>query len=104
MRQWWRSGGGDPFVGARLPGVMEKMGLKVIDYTPTSLTGGPNSPVMKWIGLFFQSQLPVMVEREIITESEAEALAADWEAHQSNNEALFFSPFVVDVAARKPLE
>jgi SAM-dependent methyltransferase len=104
MRQWWRSGGGDPFVGARLPAIMRGLGLMVNDYTPTSLTGGPDSAVMEWMGRFFTSQLPVMVERNILTRTDADAMMADWNDHLKNDGAVFFSPFVVDVAGQKPLE
>ncbi len=102
MRRWWRSGGGDPFVAARLPGVMRHLGLTVIDYTPTSLTGGPGSRVMEWMERFLVSQLPVMVQRGIATQEDADAILADWQEHQANAETVFFSPFVVDIAGQKP--
>ncbi|MEW6049680.1 MAG: methyltransferase domain-containing protein [Candidatus Zixiibacteriota bacterium] len=100
MRQWWRSGGGDPYVGARLPAVFRSMGLQVIDYTPTSLSGGPDSRVMEWMGRFMHSQLPVMVERKLATQEESDAIRADWQAHRRNPDTIFFSPFVIDVAAQ----
>ena len=101
MRRWWRSGGGDPYVAARLPGVMRHLGLEVIDYTPTSLTGGPGSRVMEWMERFLVAQLPVMVGRGIATQEEADTILADWRAHQAQAETVFFSPFVVDIAGRK---
>lgn len=103
MRLWWRSGGGDPFVGASLPVVFRRMGLEVVDYTPTALTGGHDSHVMEWMGRYLYSQLPVMVERKLTTETEAAAIRADWEAHLANPDTVFVSPFVVDIAGRKPL-
>lgn len=101
MRKWWRAGGGDPYVGIRLPTVMRKLNLDVIDYHPNTLSGGPESPVMKWIGLFQTSQLPVMVEKNVITPSQADAIARDWRLHLQDPDAMFFSPFVMDVAGRK---
>lgn len=102
MRQWWRSGGGDPFVGARLPEIMRQVGLTVTDYNPTSLAGGPQSLVMEWMGRFLKSQLPVMVRRQIATQSESDAIMADWTAHLENPATMFYSPLVIDVAARTP--
>jgi len=101
MRQWWRSGGGDPFVGAQLPTAMKNLGLKIVDYNSTSLSGGPDSPVTEWMGRFVKSQLPVMVERRLLSKSEADAIMADWQAHRDNPSTIFFSPLVVDIGARK---
>ncbi len=101
MRQWWRSGGGDPYVGARVPKVMHELGLSVIDYTPTLLTGGPDSKVMEWMERFISTQLSVMVERKIASPAEAEAVLSDWNSHRTNSETIFFSPLVIDIAARK---
>jgi SAM-dependent methyltransferase len=102
MRKWWRVGGGDPYVGIKLPTVMRELGLEVIEYQPNTLSGGPDSPVMEWIGRFQTSQLGVMVEKGLITQSQAEAILRDWKGHQQNPDAIFFSPFVMDVAGRKP--
>lgn len=103
MRQWWRSGGGDPYVGAALPTVFRQMNLEVVDYTPTALTGSGDSRVMEWMGRFIHAQLPVMVERNLTSEQEAAAIRGDWEAHVKNPDTVFVSPFVIDIAGRKPL-
>ncbi len=101
MRKWWRAGGGDPYVGIRLPVVMRELKLKVIDYRPNTLSGGPKSPVMEWLGRFQDSQLSVMVEKGLITQSQADAIARDWRGHQQDPDAILFSPFVMDVAGQK---
>jgi SAM-dependent methyltransferase len=103
MRAWWRSGGGDPHVAARLPAVMKQLNLQPVDYHPNTLTGGPHSPVTEWIERFQKSQLPVMVERGLLTATEADAIWSDWQEHRENPDTLFFSPYVVDIAARRPL-
>jgi len=101
MRLWWKAGGGDPFVAAKIPAAMRQLGLEVIDYQPNTLSGGPLSSVTAWIGLFFNSQLPVMVEKGVVTLAEADAMRADWQNHLENSDTIFFSPYVVDVAGRK---
>lgn len=88
-------------MGARLSATMQGLGLKVTDYASNSLAGGPDSPVMEWMGRFLKSQLPVMVERHITTQDIADAVMADWLAHLDNQNTIFFSPLVVDIAARK---
>jgi ubiquinone/menaquinone biosynthesis C-methylase UbiE len=100
IRAWWRAGGGDPFVAAKLPSVMKALGLQMIDYTPNCLAGGPDNPVMEWMGRFLKSQIPVMVEKGILTSADAELVREDWQAHRENPDTVFFSPFVVDVAGR----
>lgn len=101
IRGWWRAGGGDPYVAAKLPSVLTRLGLKLVDYTPRCLAGGPDSPVMEWMGRFLKSQVPVMVDKGIMSPSEADAMREDWQKHLHNPETVFFSPFVVDVAGRR---
>jgi SAM-dependent methyltransferase len=99
-RAWWRVGGGDPHVAAKLPSAFRRLGLELIDYTPNTLVGGADSPVMRWMGRFLESQLPVMVTKGILAPEEAAAMQADWQAHRENPDTVFFSPLVVDVAGR----
>ncbi len=101
VRAWWRAGGGDPYVCAKMPAVMKSFDLNLIDYTPNCLSGGPDSPVMEWMGRFLKSQIPVMVEKGILTLSDADLMRDDWQKHRDNPATVFFSPFVVDVAGRK---
>jgi hypothetical protein len=100
IRAWWRAGGGDPYVAAKLPSVMKSLGLQTIDYTPNCLAGGPDSPVMEWMERFLTSQIPTMVEKNILSSAEAEQMRDDWQSHRENPNTVFFSPFVVDVAGR----
>ncbi|MBM4160834.1 MAG: methyltransferase domain-containing protein [Ignavibacteria bacterium] len=97
VRAYYRSGEGDAFITGRLPAMFANHGLKLIDFTPTCLAGGPGSPVMEWAHQFFSIHTQHMVEKGIITQDEADALQSDWEAHRRNPNALFFSPLVVDV-------
>lgn len=99
VRAYYRSGSGDPYVAGKLPALFRRHGLRLTDYTPTCLSGGPASGVFQWAERFFALHTPLMVEKGIITRDEAEALLADWEAHKRNPDALFFSPLVVDIAA-----
>ena len=101
IRAWWRAGGGDPCVAAKLLAVMQSLGLQVLDYTPNCLAGGPDSPVMEWMGRFLKSQMPVMVDKGILSQVDAQLMRNDWQAHRENPATVFFSPLVVDVAGRK---
>lgn len=99
VRAYYRSGGGDPYVAGRLPALFRQHGLRLTDFTPTCLSGGPTSSVFQWADRFFSLHTPLMVEKGIIARDEADQLMADWNAHKRNPNTLFFSPLVVDVAA-----
>ena len=98
VRAYYRSGGGDSYVTAKIPAIFKKYGLDLVDLTPTCLAGGPTSGVMEWAHRFFSLHVPLMAEKGIISIDQANALLADWQAHRQNPETLFFSPLVVDVA------
>jgi SAM-dependent methyltransferase len=100
VRAFYRSGGGDPYISARLPPLFNQLGLELIDFLPHTLAGGPTSDVFEWAQQFFDTHTPLMVERGIITRQECNALLDDWQAHRNNPDALLFSPIVVNVAAR----
>ena len=101
VREYYRKGGGDPYVAARLPAVFRKHRLSLIDFSPTCLAGGPESGVMEWAHRFFSTHVPLMAEHGLMKRAEAEAILKDWNEHRGNPDAMFFSPLVVDVAGRK---
>lgn len=98
VRAYYRSGGGDPYATGRIPALFRKLGLRTIDFTPHSLAGGPDSGIMEWAHRFFTVHTQHMVDKNLITQKEGDAMVADWLAHRNNPDALFFSPIVVDVA------
>jgi hypothetical protein len=98
VRSYYRSGGGDAYVVARIPEIFKRCGLRLVDFTPTCLSGGPASGVMEWAHRFFSMHIPLMADKGVITREQADALLADWNAHRQNPETIFFSPLVVDVA------
>ena len=100
VRAYYRAGHGDPYVTGMLPALFRKLGLSVIDYSPHCLAGGPGSGIMEWADQFFTAHVNKMVEKGVAKQSEGDAILADWYEHRKNPDALFFSPLVVDVAAR----
>jgi SAM-dependent methyltransferase len=102
VRAYYRSGGGDPYVTGRIPEILREHGLSVTDFSPHSLAGGPGSGIMEWGDRFFVNHLPLMADRGLLTASRASEMLADWRAHRNDPGAIFFSPIVVDIAARMP--
>jgi len=103
VRAFYRTGGGDPYVTAKLPAIFKKHGLRLIDFTPTCLAGGPTSGVTEWAHQFFFGHMQAMVGKGVLSQQEADAAQADWTYHRENPDSMFFSPLVVDVAATLPM-
>jgi SAM-dependent methyltransferase len=101
VRAYYRAGGGDAYIAGLLPALLRKHGLRVIDYTPNCLAGGPGSGIMEWANRFFSVHVGKMIEKGVVSESVGNAMLADWNEHRKNPDALFFSPLVVDVAAQR---
>src|SRR4030095_1156485 len=41
VREYWRHGGGDPYIGAKLPKMFKDRNIELIEYQPVGLAGGP---------------------------------------------------------------
>jgi len=54
-RTFFAKHGGDVNIGGRLPRLFERVGLRVIETTPTILMGGPSSRVWDWVWTYFLS-------------------------------------------------
>ena len=102
VRAYYDSGGGDPYVTGRIPEILRESGLSVTDFSPHALAGGPGSGIMQWADRFFVPHIPLMAGKGILTPAGASAMLADWHAHMSDPGSIFFSPLVVDIAARSP--
>ena len=98
VRAYWRSGGGDPYIAAQIPTIFKKYHVKLVDYTPSVLAGGPSSGVMEWAHRFFTTHIQAMVDKGVISQDKGDAMWQDWLTHRSNPETIFVSPIVVDIA------
>jgi ubiquinone/menaquinone biosynthesis C-methylase UbiE len=99
--KYYEAGGGDPYIGAKLPSMFKKYGIKLIDYKPNCLAGDPSSGVYQWADKFFTGHIPKMIDVGAITQKEGDELLEDWLRHKEDENSIFFSPLVVDVAGRK---
>ncbi len=104
IRAYYRSGGGDPYIAARIPEIFRRNGVDLIDFNPTCLSGGPTSDIIEWAGRFFDIHVPLMADKGVISREQAAALQNDWRGHRNNPQTLFFSPLVVDVAGSLRME
>ncbi len=98
VRAYYRAGGGDPYITGKIPELLRQFKVRVTDFTPNQLAGGPQSDVWAWADRFFRGHIPAMVQKGIVTQQGADAILRDWSAQQNNQDALFFSPIVVDIS------
>ena len=104
-RQMYFGQGGDPFVAGRLPIAMSAAGLELCDLEPTVLAGGPESGVFQWAHRFFTSpsQLDNMQERGGLSDDDRALFQKEWPVVCATPGAMFYSPILMDVAAKRPL-
>jgi ubiquinone/menaquinone biosynthesis C-methylase UbiE len=102
VRAYYRAGGGDPYVTGGIPRLFRELGLKVVDFSPTQMSGGPESEIIEWAHRFFLPHLPLMAEKGVVTEDDAHAMLQDWISHRRDPNTIFFSPILIHVAGQKP--
>ncbi len=75
--RFYNSEGGDPYVAGKVPAVFRAHGIRLAEFAPHCLAGGPESGVMQWAGLFFTMHVPAMAEAGVIGREDADAILAD---------------------------
>lgn len=100
-RELYRRAGGDAFVAGRAPAVFERAGLVLESLEPRVLCGGPSSPAFQWAGRFFPVFSAKMEAQGLLTSAERAQFLTEWEEHERDPRALFYSPIVVGAIARK---
>lgn len=101
-RELYRTTGGDTWVGGRLPGIFRAAGLECVSLVPNVLAGGPDSPAFRWADAFFPAHVDGMVEKGVLSAADRDRFRSEWAERRANPDAVFFSPIVVDAAARRP--
>jgi SAM-dependent methyltransferase len=101
-RALYAKAGGDAWVAARAPAIFRAAGLELHSIVPNVLCGGPESGPFRWAGLFFPPFSASMEEQGLLGADERQAFLEEWAARERDPDAMFFSPIVVDAAARKP--
>ena len=99
-RELYASSGGDTWIAGKLPRMLREAGLELCDYTPNVLCGGPGSPAFRWADAFFPEFVDAWVEQGLLSEEECALFKIEWQARREDPSSVFFSPIVVDIAAR----
>jgi SAM-dependent methyltransferase len=101
-RAFFASQGGDASIGARLPELYERVGLRVVETVPTIKTGRPGSPVWRWLSDYFLGVMERYAEFPPFDPAAAERLRQRWLASGAVRTSTLIAPTVLDVVGRKP--
>ena len=97
----FRAGGGDPDVGGRLPGLLERAGFEVLELNPIVRIARPGSLLWQWPVTFFRLFLTVLEVGRYITADEAQAFRDVTAQRERDGEGFLMTPPVVEILARK---
>lgn len=101
VTEYWKISGGDLRIAERIPGIFKKLGLEQIVYKPNAIAGSSSSGIFKWHDLFISHHIPLMIEKSIMPADIGREILEDWNNHKKNPDSIFFSPLVLDMAAKK---
>jgi ubiquinone/menaquinone biosynthesis C-methylase UbiE len=101
-RALYASRGGDPWIAGRLPGMLRAAGLVVEHRHVDVLCGGPDSPAFRWADAFFPHHSAGMVAAGLLSPDERSRFLDEWGERRADPDAMFFSPMVVSLVARRP--
>ena len=93
----FRTHGGDPDVGQRLPALMRAAGLTVRSVRPIVRVARPGSALWEWPATFFANYLPSLVQSGELTEADRLAFAREWDERSRSPDAFLLSPPMVEV-------
>lgn len=97
-----RARGGDLRVAGRLPELMQRAGLELVEVEPRILAGTPGQPAWAWVERFLAEHTPTLVAAGRLSAAEQRAFAEAWEQARAHPGAVLFTPAVVELAARRP--
>jgi SAM-dependent methyltransferase len=97
----WPAGGATIDIGEELPRLAASHGLSVEHFEPVARMGRPGSLVWGWLGGFYQSYLPRLVERGLLSEDTRRAFSAEWQRMSAADDVRIYAPTVVNVVLRK---
>jgi len=82
---------------------MQDSGLEVVHFEPINRVVRPGSLTWRWVSLFNASYLPNLVAQGLMSQEETDQFRRDWSELESDPAALFFTPPMLGIIARKPV-
>lgn len=100
-RAFFASQGGEANVGAHMPELFRRAGLRVIDVRPTIRMGRPGSAIWNWATGYFMGIMDRLGKIPPFTPAGARSLRRRWQAAGRDRNSLLITPPVIDVVGRK---
>jgi len=97
----WKQGGVEIDFAARVPELAARAGLEIELFQPLARLGRVGSLEWRWIGSFFASYLPRVVERGLLRSDELAAWAREWERCAQEDASFIATPTMAAVILRK---
>ena len=99
----WRTGGGDPDIGLRLPSMLHHSGFEVIHASPIIDVVSPSDFTWRWPEAFLKTNAKRLVELGELNTSAADAASAEFDAVKAMPAGRMVTPMVLEVIVRRPL-
>lgn len=100
VSRYWEDSG-DLNVMGKLPGALRDAGLELTHFDVIQRIARPSNQMWAWPSIFWPSFIPRVVEAGHMTQGEAEAFLADWDAAGKNPDAFLLLPPVFEAVAVK---
>ena len=98
----WDQAGGSINVAQTVVGLARKVGLSLDSFQVQARSGRPGDLVWQWLGEFYHSFWPTLVERGHLTEGEMTAFLASFRAAGRNPGSVILAPVMADIVLRRP--
>ncbi len=97
----WCARGGDSNIGQRLPGILAARGFDIEDVRPLVRMARPHEPLWQWPDSFFVNFLPLLQDGGFLAAEDVKAFHDDWAEHTANPDAVFMTPPMIEIVARR---
>jgi len=99
----WPKAGATIDIGDHIPDLAQLCGLKLEHFEPVARLGQVGSLEWRWLGGFFHSYLPRLVQNGLLQQEDLEAFRQEWkDSELAVNTTCIYAPTMVDVILRKP--
>lgn len=97
----WDLAGGTIDIVDLLPSLAHECGLEVESIRHRGVVARSGSMKWRWLRDFFESYVPKLVERDLISQGECRAALDEWARRSASSEAFVVAPVLADVVLRK---
>lgn len=97
----WEVAGGQIDVAEQLLELAPRCSLELESFEPIARSGVPGSEVWHWLGTFFTSYLPRLVQRGLLGEEERLAFLAEWQRREEEGQGVVLAPLMSAVVLRR---